>query len=113
MTIRLVEDVGAPLAVTAVDLIIETTRPDWTKWATYVMAAYGYISAGTGFLAVGKGGDFSKNVGIAALPAAARNIYEQVRGVGSPVSSRRLSLRKVSRWPAPLEEQPFGGARLV
>ena len=109
MTIRLVEDVGAPLAVTAVDLIIETTRPDWTKWATYAMAAGGYLAD---FLNWGKG-DFAKNVGIAALPAAARNIYEQVKGVGSPVSSRRLSLRKVSRWPAPVEEQPFGGARLV
>lgn len=107
--IRLVEDVGAPLTVTAVDLIIESTRPGWAKWATYVMAAGGYLSDYFRF-----GGDFAKNIGIAALPAAARNIYEQVRGMSSPVRSRKLALRSgVSRWPAPLVEQPFGGARLV
>lgn len=114
MGIRLVEDVGAPLTVVAVDLILESTKPEWAKWGTYAMAAYGYISAQMGFLALGKGGDFSKNIGIAALPAAARNVYEQVRGMSSPVrSSRRLSLSRVGRYPAPLVEQPFEGTRLV
>jgi len=106
LAIRFVEDIGAPLTVTAVDLIIETVRPDWTKWATYAMTGIGY---GLPFFTK-MGGDYIKNIGIAALPAAARNIYEQVRGVGSPVRSRRLAVR---RYPAPLVEQPFGGTRLV
>jgi len=109
MGIRLVEDVGAPLTVVAVDLVIESTKPEWAKWATYAMAAAGYASAQFGWIK----GDYIKNVGIAALPAAARNIYEQVRGMSSPVRSRRLSLSRVGRFPAPLVEQPFGGTRLV
>lgn len=108
MGIRLVEDVGAPLTVVAVDLVIESTKPEWAKWATYAMAATGYACAQFGWMK----GDYIKNLGIAALPAAARNIYEQVRGMSSPVS-RRLGLTRVSRYPAPLVEQPFGGTRLV
>lgn len=112
MGIRLMEDVGAPLTVVAVDLILESTKPEWAKWGTYAMALVGYASAGMGWLQIGKGGDYTKNIGIAAMPAAARNIYEQVRGMSSPVS-RRLGLSRVSRYPAPLVEQPFGGTRLV
>jgi len=108
MGIRLV-DVSAPLTVVAVDLIIESTKPEWAKWATYGMTAIGY---GLPFFS-NIGGDYTKNIGIAALPAAARNIYEQVRGMSSPVRSRRLGLSRVSRYPAPLVEQPFGGTRLV
>ena len=104
-----VNNVGAPLAVTAVDLGLESTKPEWSEWATYVMAAVPYIGGIMGIKALQ--GKFIENVGIAALPGAARNIYERVRGISSPV--RRLSMRRVSRWPAPLVEQPFGGARLV
>ena len=102
MGIRLVEDIGAPLAVTAVDLAITATRPDWNEWASYIMAVGGYASDYFRF-----GGDFAKNVGIASLPWAAKNVYTRVRGATT------VSRRRVSRWPAPLVEQPFGGGRLV
>lgn len=108
MGIKLIEDVGAPLAVTAIDLIVETTRPDWNEWASYIVAGLGYGSQA--FRIPAMGGEFSKNMGIAALPWAAKNIYNRVRGI-SGVRSKRL--RTVARWPAPLVEQPFGGARLV
>jgi len=108
--IKLMEDVGAPLTVVAVDLITEATRPTWNQWAAYTMAGGGYLADILG-LRLPMSDAFVKNIGIAALPWAAKHIYSRVRGVGSPVS-RRLSMR-VSRWPAPLVEEPFGGARLV
>lgn len=113
MAINWTNDLGAPLAVTAIDLTIEATRPEWNEWASYLTAGLGYAAAigmwrGLGIV----GGDFLKNMGIAAMPWAAKNIYERVRGgMTSPV--RRLSMQKVSRWPAPLVEEPFGGARMV
>lgn len=103
-----VNDVGAPLAVTAIDLGVESMAPGWNEWASYIVAGGAYASSITGFAK----SDFIKNMGIAALPWAAKNIYSRVRGgIGSPV--RRLSMSKVSRWPAPLVETPFEGARLV
>lgn len=104
MKIRITEDIGAPLAVTVVDLAITATRPDWNEWASYITTVLGYGGATFNF-----GGDFVKNVGIASLPWAAKNIYNRVRGISGV--SRRLNTR-VSRWPAPLEERPFK-ARLV
>ena len=105
MAIRLVPDVGAPLAVTAVDLITETTAPDWNEWASYIMAIGGYLGASMGW-----GGDMVKNVGIASFPWAAKNIYNRVRGgVGA---SRRLAFR-AARSPAPATKTPFEGTRLI
>jgi hypothetical protein len=116
MAIKWVPDLGAPVAVTAVDLIIESTAPDYSKWATGIMAAGGYLGA-----AMGWGGDFVKNIGIAALPAAAKNIYDWAREGTSSKSVSRARFqrapvsRPVTRYPAPLEEAPFntGGGRLV
>jgi len=112
MAIRLVPDVGAPLAVTAVDLITETTAPDWNEWAAYIMAAGGYLGSFTGW-----GGDMVKNVGIASFPWAAKKIYERVRGGAG--AGHRLAFRapvsrsSVSRYPAPATKSPFEGTRLV
>ena len=104
--IKWVPDLGAPLTVTAVDLIVETTAPDWNEWAAYIAAGGGYLSAFMGW-----GGDFTKNVGIASFPWAAKKVYERVKGG----ASSRLNLRKsgVSRYPAPATKSPFEGVRLV
>ena len=108
MAIKMVPDLGAPVAVTAVDLLTETAAPDWNEWVAYIMAGGGYLA---GFM--GWGGDFIKNVGIASFPWAAKKLYERMKG-GAGASSR-LSFRRagVSRYPAPATKTPFEGARLV
>lgn len=110
MAIRLVPDVGAPIAVVAVDLITETYAPQANEWVSYALAAGGYIAAG-----LGMGGDFAKNVGIAAFPGAARKIYDRVRG-GVGRTSRlapRAARSSVSRYPARAETAPFQGVKLT
>jgi hypothetical protein len=103
-----VNDIGAPVAVTVIDLAVESTAPEWNEWASYIVCVGGWLAQTMGWVR----GDFSKNMAIAATPWAAKNVYQRVRGaVGSPV--RKLSTTKVSRWPAPLVEEPFGGARMV
>lgn len=106
MAIRVVPDLGAPLAVVGVDLITETAAPNWNEWAAYIMAAGGYVGGWMGW-----GGDFVKNVGIASFPWAAKKIYERVKGG----ASSRLGYRRagVSRYPAPATKTPFEGLRLV
>lgn len=109
MAIRLTEDLGAPLAVTAIDLITESYAPDWNKWASYIVAGGSYVGAWMGW-----GGPFVKNMGIASFPWAAKNIYEAIKGgVGSRAG--RLSFRKagVSRYPAPAFATEFKGATLT
>lgn len=104
--IKVMEDVGAPIAVTAVDLITETTAPDWNEWASYICAAGGYLGAWFNF-----GGDFTKNVGIASMPWAAKKIYNRVKGVSRRAAFRPTS--RVSRYPAAANVPEFQGARLV
>ena len=108
MTIRLVEDVGAPVAVVGIDLITETAAPAWNEWIAYIMAAGGYLGAFMGW-----GGPFMKNVGIASLPWAAKKLYTRVKG--APVTSSRLAFRSsgVSRYPAPATKTPYQGVKLV
>ncbi len=108
MSINLVNDIGAPLAVTAIDLVSETTFPQANEPLAYIVAAGGMILTG-----MRVGGEFTKNMAIAATPWAAKNLYTRIRamtGGTAPVS--RLGMR-VSRWPAPTVERPFGGGRLV
>jgi len=107
MAIKMVEDLGAPIAVVAVDLITETTAPTYNEWAAYILAGGGYIGAFMGW-----GGPFLKNVGIASLPWAAKKIYNRVKGGAG--ASRRLSFRQagVSRLPAPAYSVPFQGVKL-
>ncbi len=104
MAINWKDDLGAPLVVTAIDLTVEATAPQWDDYAAYGVPIVTWLAAG-----FNKGGTFVKNMAIASTPLAANRIYRQIRGGGV---SRRLSGR-VSRWPAPIVEQPFGGARLV
>ena len=107
MAIRFVSDLGAPVAVTAVDLITEATQPTWNEWAAYVLALGGYVGAFMGW-----GGDFTKNIGIASFPWAAKKIYERVT-VGR--TSTKLSLRRagIKRLPAPPFEPQYEGAALT
>ena len=109
MRIDPINDLGAPLAVTAVDLITETAAPQWNEWAAYGLAAGGYLAAWQGF-----GGDFMKNVGIASFPWAAKKIYDRVRAMGgtSRLALRRVSRQTVARYPAQPYAEEFAGVRL-
>ncbi len=113
MRINLVNDLGAPLAVTAVDLTTEATLPGWNEPAAYVLAGGGYLAAMQGF-----GGDFALKVGIASLPWAAKKIYERVRGIQlggggtQQLAMRRVSRHSVNRYPAPAYSEEFAGVRL-
>lgn len=110
MAIRVVPDLGAPLAVTAIDLATETWAPTWNEWAAYIAAGGGYLAAFMGW-----GGDFVKNVGIASFPWAAKKLYDRVKGGAASRASSRMSFRRspVSRYPAPATESQYAGVRLV
>ena len=109
MAIKWGSDLGAPVAVTAVDLITEATQPTWNEWAAYILTVGGYIG---GFM--GCGGDFVKNMGIASFPWAGKKIYNRVVAPAASRSSR-MTLRKagVSRYPGSAQEAPFQGVKLV
>ena len=109
MAINWVNDLGAPLLVTAIDIGVEATAPQWDDYVAYGLPIVAWLATAMNW--AGRQSDFVKNVAIASTPTMANRIYRQVRGgVSSPV--RRLGA-KVSRYPAPLVEEPFGGARLV
>ena len=103
--IRVVPDVGAPLAVAAVNIATRTAFPVQHDWFVYGMTAVGYIAAWMGW-----GGDFVKQVGVSSLPLTADKLYDRFAG-GVPAS--RLAMRKVSRYPAPAREMEFQGVKLV
>lgn len=114
MAIRLMEDLGAPLAVTVVDLATEAMIPaageegvNWNEMLSYVLAVGGYAAAWMRF-----GGDFMKNVGIASMPWAAKSVYRRFMKKESGVT-RRLAYRSVSRYPAPANKSPFQGVKLT
>lgn len=108
MAIRMVPDVGAPLAVAGIDILTKETIPGWNNWVVYGMTGLGYLA---GY--VGWGGDFIKQMGVSSLPLTAEKIYERVRG-GAVTSSARLAFRKkVARYPAPAYEGEFAGARIT
>lgn len=73
MTIKLVPDVVAPLVVAGADIAVERLAPTYGEWLEYAAAAGGYASAAFNF-----GGDFAKNIGIAALPLAAKRLYGRI-----------------------------------
>lgn len=94
MGIKMMEDVGAPATVAAVDIITLEVAPDWNEWAGYIMAAGGYVGGFMNF-----GGPFVKNVGIASLDWAARSLYQRVRGG----TTRKVTNKKVAFRPAPVQ----------
>ena len=98
---RIVEDFGAPLAVTAVDILTLEMAPDWNEWGSYILTGAGYFG---GFFMPGKYSSFLTNIGVASLPLTARHIYERVKGA-APIPRRatagasRMALRPVSGRP--------------
>jgi len=98
MTIRIVEDVVSPVAVSAVDMLTLEFAPDWNEWATYGMLAGGYVASALNF-----GGNMAKNIGIASLPLAVRSIRDRVKGGVTGKVSRRLSFR-----PSAVAQLPQG-----
>lgn len=105
MSIKMVPDVGAPITVVAVDLLAESFIPTWAEYTDYIMTVGGYLAGWMGW-----GGDYVKNIGVASLPLTARKIYERVRG---GTSSRATMRSRVSRYPAPASQTPFGTVKLV
>jgi hypothetical protein len=112
MKVDFLNDVGAPLAVTAVNL---TARASSTMIgntpiadiATYAMAGGGYLATYMGW--GGRYDDFVKNVAIAAAPLAFEKLYSAIKGT---TQVGRVA-RRVTRYPAPAAESPFGKTRLV
>lgn len=91
--IKVIQDVGAPAVVTGVDILTLELAPTWNEWASYIMAGGAYLLSGLGVIR-GTGGEFVKNMGIAALPLAARNIYGRVKQpMTQRVGASRLALR--------------------
>lgn len=70
------DDVLAPGLVTVIDLTSETVAPDWNEWLAYITAVAGYVGSYANY-----GGDFVKNVGIAAAPWMMKKLYFRVKGM--------------------------------
>ena len=105
MAIKVTSDVGAPLAVTAVNIVSRTSIPEYHDWIIYAITVAGYVGAWMGW-----GGDFLKQMGVSSLPLTADKIYERVRGGAG--AGRRLAFR-ASRYPAPAEKSPYAGVKLI
>ena len=106
MAIRIASDVGAPLTVAAVNIATRSVFPVQHDWFIYGMTGLGYVAAWMGW-----GGDFVKNIGVSSLPLTADKIYDRV--VGGATVSKRLSMSKVSRYPAPARSSPYEWVKLV
>lgn len=96
--IKIVPDVVAPAVVTGIDIATLELAADWNEYASYIVAGGAYLVAGLG-LVRGNAGDFIRNMGIAALPLAARNIYARVKQPVASRASSRLALRRTSANP--------------
>ena len=109
-TMRIVEDVGAPLAVTAVDILTTEMAPDWNEWSSYILTGVGYLA---GFFMPGKWTPFLTNIGVASLPLTARHIYGRVKGAPATrratASTSRMALRPLSSRPIERSYQPEFG----
>ncbi len=106
--IKIGPDVGAPLVVTAIDLVGESTFPKYSNWLTYGMTIVGYAA---GFL--NYGGDFVKNIGVTSLPLTAKRIYDAVRSPAAVSKGLAYHTPKVSRYPGSAQSAPFQGVKLT
>ncbi len=95
--IRLIPDVGAPLAVAAVNIATRTAFPVQHDWFVYGMTVLGYVGGVLNY-----GGEFVKQVGVASLPLTADKIYDRVQGMTVP----KLAMRKSVRQPVTRSYQP-------
>ena len=110
--IRLIDDIGAPLAVTLVNTFARGSTHSvagmsYAEAATYLMTLGGYASAYMGW--GGSYSNFLKNVAIASAPLSFDKLYTRIKG---GTASRAMAMR-VSRYPGPAAESPFQGVRLV
>lgn len=118
MAIKWLEDLGAPALVAVADIAIDAQKPTWSRPVGIGMAAAGYILGGV----MGMGGQFMKNLGIAAAPWAFESIYNYVKEatpISSPASKSNLAMRPagkaaggISRYPAPARDVEFQGVTL-
>ena len=110
--IRWVDDLGAPAVVTLASIGVDQVKPSLDRPMGIGLSAAGYILGGY----MNIGGNFMKNVGIAAAPWAMRSIYEWAKGagLGGRVNNTRLaSVRgRVSRYPGPARDEEFSGVKL-
>jgi len=92
--IRWGEDLGAPAVVAAASIATDTYKPTWSKPVGIGLAVAGYV---LNYMRIG--GQFTKNLGIAAAPWAMLSIYDYIKGgIGAPVSSgSRLVMRPTAR----------------
>lgn len=93
--IRWGEDLGAPAVVAAASIVTDTYKPTWSKPVGIGLAVAGYV---LNYMRIG--GQFTKNLGIAAAPWAMLSIYDYIKGgVGltAPVSGGRLVMRPTGR----------------
>jgi len=95
--IRWGEDLGAPAVVAAASIVTDTYKPTWSKPVGIGLAVVGYV---LNYMRIG--GQFTKNLGIAAAPWAMVSIYDYIRGgIGAPVSSgSKLVMRTTGRLAA-------------
>ena len=110
--IRLVEDVGAPATVVAIDIATIELAPDYNEMASYIMTVAGYAA---GFFLKGRAGNFMTSMGVAAVPLAARAIRERVKGgMMSHAGTSRMAFRAskpIKSYPAqPKNSQPWPSA---
>ena len=93
--IRWGEDLGAPAVVAVADVVTEMYKPTWNAPAGIILSVAGYVLGG--YMRIG--GQFTKNLGIAAAPWAMKAIYSYVKGgigVTAPASGR-LVMRPTGR----------------
>ncbi len=104
--IRIVEDVVAPLTVTAVNIATRqsTSLAKYNDWAIYGMTALGYAGAFMNLPIIST--PFFKNLGIASLPLTADRLYSKFKKGGATVT-------RLGRYPAEAVEPAFRGTRLV
>ncbi len=102
--IRVVEDIGAPVAVTVIDLATRSVMPTYNPWINYAMSILGYGGA-----YLNKGGDFVKNVGIASLPKSLEQLYTLVTTPAPAAAAAARAGYRMSQTQVP----GFGGVKLV
>ena len=105
--LKLVEDVGAPVAVIAADMLTDSMAPKYNEWVNYGLTVLGYVGAVMDF-----GGGFVKNLGISAAPLSARALKARFSKTGTSARASAPAMRQVSRYPAPAFNPTFQGVRL-
>ena len=101
MSIKFAEDIGAPLAVVAVDLASESMAPQYNEALAYAAALGGGAAA-----YMNKGGDFAKNIMIAAIPWAAKKAYVRVRAMMGGTATARVAHYGMNRMGSRVGAKP-------